>query len=745
MSTVSVNISKLPVAKEINNGDYLIIDNGIQTSRLDFKDFIITSENTTFNGGSSTSVTNINALKNVSTSQLQTGAIVNVLGYYAAGDLGGGVFYYEPTAVSNDNGGTIIRPNSGVGRWLRLLNGYSYVTPQMFGAKGDGVTDDRAAIQACIDAVTASAVKLSIKAIGTYLVSSRLIITANFRSQFQGTNTGYGLPATVFYVDSTTEPLFELRSVVHATFSDFAVYFKRPTSDTITTDENAYCFLARGWLYFSRVQNIDCFWNAGFLRCAPLSAYDRGESLMFSCWVSNVRSSFGRIGIEIGPGLQSAGGSGTSFNDVYLSNSGINYGIQAPAICAIKYGTSAVNDEWERLNVEWTRFSGDVVIISGQVHFASPHFEGLTFADSSSEHSFYSIINTVYSNVSIDNGIIQSSGRVFNIPGVLRVNIFKDGSGFGNNTLTVTNFEIYNLTSNVGTEIHRLRVERAMRFSGTGIREIETTFHDTSVNWDCMSEIPSCVSRTVNIEDHFVSGFATTMQRITAYGTPDGFVTERYFGQWNLSRVYTPPIPDIIADPFSPNKRVGVLRLQSGTTQYTSNILSLSNTKIKIGQGPISIRAGFALSRFGTIDTKHDNYIFAIGLAENVTDVYGKAIMFWVNSYTVNQQIAIGTRNPPTYITDTGFSGGPISTPNQWNDFELVINPDATVLSFWVASRDGRGQPVGGIVTGSAIPLSANLTPFITIQKSGSAAATNDIAYVDYFRVSYQPVGLNGV
>jgi hypothetical protein len=48
MSTVNIGINQLPVTNEIINGDYLIVDNGIETRRLDFKDFIVGLDNVTF-------------------------------------------------------------------------------------------------------------------------------------------------------------------------------------------------------------------------------------------------------------------------------------------------------------------------------------------------------------------------------------------------------------------------------------------------------------------------------------------------------------------------------------------------------------------------------------------------------------------------------------------------------------------------------------------------------------------------
>jgi hypothetical protein len=436
--------------------------------------------------------------------------------------------------------------------------------------------------------------------------------------------------------------------------------------------------------------------------------------------------------------LAAAGGSGTTYNDVYLSNGGINYSIQAAAICAVRYGSSAVSDEWERLNVEHTQFSANVIELSGQSHFSTPHFEGLTFSNAVAEHSFIKVNSAGYSDISIQGASIQFSE--FTVSGVTRVNIIEVTDGIAGNTVQLGNIQILDLTTTVGTEIHRQRIARSAKIAVSNVKEIGTTFASTSTNWDSFSDVPTCLARTLQVEDHFTSGFAQSSSRITAYGSPDTVATERYFGQWSLTRNLAAPVPDLVTDPISPNKRSGVLRLQAGTTQYMSNILTLPGAKVKVGQGPIVLRVGAALSRFGSATT--DNFVFAFGLAANPSNLYGDVIMFWAPAYDASQAIKVRCSSSGTN-TETSFVGGLMNTANQWEDLELIVNSDATKVSYFAASRLGRNQLSGGFIT-TNIPVGAVLTPFISMSKDGTAAATNDIAYFDYFRMLFNPVGLTG-
>ncbi len=79
-----------------------------------------------------------------------------VRGYYAIGDGGGGMFAWAAASAVADNLGTVIIPNASPasGRWLRITS--SLLSFAWFGAKGDGTTNDLAALQAAISYVSSA-------------------------------------------------------------------------------------------------------------------------------------------------------------------------------------------------------------------------------------------------------------------------------------------------------------------------------------------------------------------------------------------------------------------------------------------------------------------------------------------------------------------------------------------------------------------------------------------------------------
>lgn len=101
---------------------------------------------------------------------------VQLLGYYSTSPgKGGGELWWDSLSTEADNGGTIFAVSGvTVGRWKRPYNGSAWV--EQFGAKGDGVTDDTAAIQAAHNIATIREVRYGP---GIFLISLPIEVINN--------------------------------------------------------------------------------------------------------------------------------------------------------------------------------------------------------------------------------------------------------------------------------------------------------------------------------------------------------------------------------------------------------------------------------------------------------------------------------------------------------------------------------------------------------------------------------------
>jgi hypothetical protein len=143
-------------------------------------------------GVAATGVASIAALRLLNSAP--SGQYVVLEGYYAPGDGGGGQFYWDAASTVADNGGTVIQATGVVtGRWTRLDR--TVFNVRWFGAKGDGVTDDSAAIQATLDvAGAAGGGTVLFPDVGPYLHHSTLVIPLYI--VFKGVNKGFGSPGS---------------------------------------------------------------------------------------------------------------------------------------------------------------------------------------------------------------------------------------------------------------------------------------------------------------------------------------------------------------------------------------------------------------------------------------------------------------------------------------------------------------------------------------------------------------------
>ncbi len=120
---------------------------------------------------SNTYAVNIAALKAIDVSEIAGNTQISVAGYYAPGDGGGGIFYYDAGSSATDNGGTIIAPTVGSGRWKRIYS--DTINVKHFGAKGDGVTNDNDAFRLASNLISTAGGGTLLIPPGTYIVGKQ--------------------------------------------------------------------------------------------------------------------------------------------------------------------------------------------------------------------------------------------------------------------------------------------------------------------------------------------------------------------------------------------------------------------------------------------------------------------------------------------------------------------------------------------------------------------------------------------
>jgi hypothetical protein len=100
--------------------------------------------------------------------ELKAGMSARTLGYYAVNDGGGAMYAVRAANNDTDNGGSVIVLENGNVAELVVIN--NAVSPQQFGAKGDGVTIDNVALNNCFAFAATKKYKVVANANKTYIV-----------------------------------------------------------------------------------------------------------------------------------------------------------------------------------------------------------------------------------------------------------------------------------------------------------------------------------------------------------------------------------------------------------------------------------------------------------------------------------------------------------------------------------------------------------------------------------------------
>lgn len=260
-------------------------------------------------------------LRTLGTSGLTNGETRNVLGYYTIGDGGGGMFRYNSASSSADNAGTIIAPNAGSGRWLRIHEP-GEVRVRWFGAHGDrsNPAQDQAAFSAALAALGTTGV--------LELGTGEYDVTGGFTPGKKVVIRGSGTSDTVIYHsgDNTCFSSLDDSSLLEQRgWQDFKLIGNTGTSAKGIVCGNSYgAFFERlhiesyaagsaieltntvTWTegaVFNQVHTWNCMQSFVFSKAGTwLGAESFSDTNMFACMHSSTLS--GSVGIDVGAGCR---------------------------------------------------------------------------------------------------------------------------------------------------------------------------------------------------------------------------------------------------------------------------------------------------------------------------------------------------------------------------------------------------------------------------------------------------------
>lgn len=118
MSTERISLQQLPVISEVNNGDLILIQTATSTNTLDFKDFVIGLENTTFASTISSHTTDIDSISSIIENQFFVNDDLEVNGPDLNFTVNGGLLSLESKLLPID-----IRKGGNIEQYYMLLVG----------------------------------------------------------------------------------------------------------------------------------------------------------------------------------------------------------------------------------------------------------------------------------------------------------------------------------------------------------------------------------------------------------------------------------------------------------------------------------------------------------------------------------------------------------------------------------------------------------------------------------------------
>lgn len=187
-------------------------------------------------------------------------ALAQVLGYYEAGDGGGGVFYFDQDSSEANDDGIVIQPTvSTSGRWIRRLDD-SEINVRFFGAKGNGTTNDTPYFAAA-DTYCQTGDATLLADAGTYLLSSDPSLVTKIKllpnAILKPANDGYDF--NVIICDNTqhftTDVVVNLQAGIIAKPQWWGAVADGATDDTAAVRKAAEALVSGGTIYFEETED----------------------------------------------------------------------------------------------------------------------------------------------------------------------------------------------------------------------------------------------------------------------------------------------------------------------------------------------------------------------------------------------------------------------------------------------------------------------------------------------------------
>lgn len=246
------------------------------------------------NGSLTVTKDTYDALTAIPAASRSNDVVVYVAGRLAVGDGGEGFWRFSATSTATANGGTILAPDAGTGRWLRQYDGG--INVKWFGAVANGISDCSNAIAAAISAAIVSGAKKVTFSGGTYLVQSAGAFNLGASTVNGFTFEGDGMAVTTIQFINSNTSIAASSNYLYTNDNDhLRVIFRGLRFEGDQTNKNSrFMYLtSAGTAQSIRFYECQWFYFEGF--CLLEGTATASEMLFVGCKWSNMYGKSYRI------------------------------------------------------------------------------------------------------------------------------------------------------------------------------------------------------------------------------------------------------------------------------------------------------------------------------------------------------------------------------------------------------------------------------------------------------------------